>query len=75
MKITGTDVLTFLAAVAVGFVLGVAGLSFAAFLVMILVGMWHGFNDAIPALGFVDCVYGVGLTLLLAGIVRTTQKN
>jgi hypothetical protein len=54
-----------LAGAVAGFIVGAVGLSIAAFVVMILVGMWHGYNDVIPALGFVDCVYGVGLVILL----------
>lgn len=48
-----------------GFVFAVLGLTVSAFTVMIYVGMWHGYNDAIPALGFVDCAYGVGLVAVL----------
>ncbi|QAX93281.1 hypothetical protein HOV11_gp25 [Streptomyces phage Vash] len=75
MKITGADVLTLVVAAVVGFALGVIGLSLSAFVVMILVGMWHGHNDAIPALGFIDCVYGVGLTALLASIVAPVVRD
>ena len=66
-----------LAAVVAGFVVGALGLSLGAFLVMILVGMWHGYNDVVPALGFVDCVYGVGLVILLGLIAApaTVRKQ
>ncbi|CAD80126.1 gp2 [Streptomyces phage phiBT1] len=67
----------FVAAIVAGFIVGAAGLSLGAFLVMILVGMWHGYNDVVPALGFVDCVYGVGLVILLGLIAApaTVRKQ
>lgn len=63
------------AAVAAGFLVGVVGLSVSAFVVMIFVGMWHGHNDAVPALGFVDCLYGVGLVGLLAAVAAPVTRD
>ncbi|MFJ8955614.1 hypothetical protein ACIRO1_36540 [Streptomyces sp. NPDC102381] len=65
----------FVGIIVAGFILGVVGLSVSAWLVMILVGMWHGYNDAIPALSYVDCAYGVGLTILLGLIVSPAARS
>ncbi|QAY26950.1 hypothetical protein SEA_SHAWTY_25 [Streptomyces phage Shawty] len=62
-------------AFAAGFVVAVVGLVVSAFVVMIFVGMWHGHNDAVPALGFVDCLYGVGLVGLLSALVAPSTRS
>ncbi|MBJ6623622.1 hypothetical protein [Streptomyces sp. DHE17-7] len=65
---------------AVGFALGfglmiVAGLALSAYLVMLVVGMWHGHNPGVPALGFVDCLYAVAITGLLTGSTGAVTRN
>ncbi|CAA07126.1 unnamed protein product [Lomovskayavirus C31] len=70
-----SEVVEFLAFVGVVFVAAVVGLALSAFVVMILIGMWHGHNAAVPALGFIDCLYAVGLTSLLALIVTPVTRD
>ncbi|MEV8015657.1 hypothetical protein AB0O76_04715 [Streptomyces sp. NPDC086554] len=65
----------FLKVAGVAFVLAILGLFASAFLVMILVGMWHGHNAAIPTLGFVDAMFGVGLVVLLALVVSPATRD
>ncbi|WP_433858223.1 hypothetical protein [Streptomyces kronopolitis] len=69
------DLKTLGLAALVGFVLAVLGLSLSAFVVMIYVGMWHGYNDAIPALGFVNCLYGVGLVGILTALGVSVRRD
>lgn len=68
------------AAEAIGVGLGyglvvVAGLALSAYLVMLVVGMWHGHNPGVPALGFVDCLYAVAITGLLTGSTGAVTRN
>jgi hypothetical protein len=66
---------TFAVGAALGFAFAFLGLMVSAYAVMILVGMWHGHNDAIPALGFFDSVYGVALVGLLGLIVAPLTRD
>ncbi|MFE9767044.1 hypothetical protein ACFYPC_21405 [Streptomyces sp. NPDC005808] len=45
--------------------LAVAALLFTAWVVMLLVGMWHGYRDAVPPIGFNESL----LVVVLAGIL------
>lgn len=65
----------FLKVVGTAFVAGALGLITSAFVVMVLVGMWHGHNAAVPALGFVDAMYGVGLVILLALVIAPATRD
>ncbi|MEU8792182.1 hypothetical protein [Streptomyces sp. NPDC048643] len=63
----------FLKLFVVAFVLSVLGLCASAFGLMIYVGVWHGYNAAVPAVGFIDCLYAVGILSLL-GILGGSVK-
>ncbi|MFE0692760.1 hypothetical protein [Streptomyces sp. NPDC058869] len=69
------DLKTLGTAALVGFALSVLGLVVSAYVVMIFVGMWHGHNDAIPALGFVDALYGVGLVSILTALGASVRRD
>jgi uncharacterized membrane protein len=69
------DLKTIAVGAALGFAFAFLGLMVSAYAVMILVGMWHGHNDAIPALGFFDSVYGISLVALLALIVAPVTRD
>jgi phosphate/sulfate permease len=68
-------VLDFLKVFAVWFVLAVVGLAVAALAVMLYLALWHHHNAAVPALGFVDCTYVVGLVGLLGLAVSPATRN
>jgi hypothetical protein len=53
----------------------VVGLVAAASVVMVYVGLWHNHNDAVPALGFIDCLYAVGLVGLLAAVAAPSTRS
>ncbi|WP_274031203.1 hypothetical protein [Streptomyces sp. MMBL 11-1] len=69
------DLKTLGTAALVGFALISLGLAVSAYFSMIVVGMWHGHNDAVPALGFVDCLYGVGLFSILTGLGAYVKRD
>lgn len=55
----------FVAVAVAASLLTLAGLLSTAFVIMIVVGLWHGHNPSVPALGYVDCMYAASLTGLL----------
>lgn len=59
----------------IAFVVSVLVVAAGAFAVMIAVGMWHVYNPAVPALGYVDCVYGVAVTGLLASVTVPVTRR
>jgi hypothetical protein len=64
----GEEVRDLIAVVFLGLFLGVLGLMVSAYVVMIYVGMWHGYNPNIAAAGFVDCLYGMGLVVIVTAL-------
>lgn len=63
------------AVVFLGAFLGALALMASAFVVMLYVGLWHSFNPDFAAVGFVDCMFGVGLVGLLSGLgARVTRR-
>lgn len=66
--------LDFLKMFVVAFVLSVLGLCASAFALMIYVGVWHGYNASVPAVGFIDSLFAVGVLSLL-GILGANLKR
>jgi hypothetical protein len=65
----------FLKVFVVWLVLALAGLGVFALALMLHLAMWHGYNAAVPALGFVDCVYAVALVALLGLAATPATRN
>lgn len=71
----GTPLKDFFVYFFVALAVAVVGLVVAAAALMVYVGLWHNHNAAVPALGFVDCLYGVGLVGLLTALVAPSTRN
>jgi len=60
--------------------LGAAVLAFGAWLLMILVGIWHGLRPGVPAIGFWEALLMAAIAHVLvfgpvAAALNTTRRN
>lgn len=59
---------------AVGFAAAMAILLTLAWLLMLLVGVWHAYNPAVPAIGFSDATFAVAVGRLLTASAAGSKK-
>ncbi|MEG8276381.1 hypothetical protein [Streptomyces sp. AHA2] len=65
----------FLKVFAVWLVLSIIGVAVGALAIMAYTAMWHHHNAAVPAVGFVDAAYAVGLVGLLGLLASPATRN